>query len=255
MAIPLATVKELLQQQRDDFNSVIATLMESFNNRFDNLKSEVAEIKISLEFSQKEIESKASLTAKLESCVSNIRNDLVLIQDQLDGALGKIDYHENQSRRNNIRFDGVPEKPRETWQDSESKIQDILKTNFGFPELLEIERAHRVGAFKPDAPRTIVVKFNKYKDRESVLRNAKVLKGTSMYANDDVSDRVVAKRKELMGQLKEARSEGKIAYFNLDKLVIKERLERGNESQKDALAGSVARPGTRASSSSKRSKK
>ena len=74
-----------------------------------------------------------------------------------------------------------------------------------------------------DKPRSVVVKFNKYKDREVVLRNAKKLKGTSVFVNEDVSERVLSRRKEQMSQLKDARGQGKIAYFVLDKLVIKER--------------------------------
>ena len=55
------------------------------------------------------------------------------------------------------------------------------------------------------------------------MRNRKNLKGSNLYVNDDVSERVMAKRREQMANLKQARIDGKIAYFILDKLIIKDR--------------------------------
>lgn len=250
-SIPLATVKELLQLQRDDFNGMISTLMESFNSRYDNLKTEVLEIKHSLEFSQKEIESIVKSTDNQASTTFYLKNEVVLLQEQLVEITNKLDYHENQSRRNNIRFDGVPESDRETWMDTENKIQEILKTKFDFLEPPEIERAHRVGSPKSNTPRPIVVKFNKYKDRHTVLRNGKNLKGSSMFVNEDVSDRVNARRKEQMARLKEARNEGKIAYFILDRLVIKDRSLKQNgipDEQTCQVISANTRPVTRSQS-------
>ena len=55
------------------------------------------------------------------------------------------------------------------------------------------------------------------------MRNGKKLKGSMVYVREDLSNRVLNKRKELMPQLREARESGKIAYFKYDKLVIKDR--------------------------------
>ena len=135
----------------------------------------------------------------------------------------KVDYLENQSRRNNLIFDGITEEFKESWADSERKVCKVLKDNLQIQDRPVIERAHRVGRIKPERNRPIVVKFLNYKDRESILLNARKLRGTSYSIREDLSEKVLAKRREQMPQFKEARDAGKVAYFNYDRLVIKER--------------------------------
>ena len=46
--------------------------------------------------------------------------------------------------------------------------------------------------------------------------------------NEDYSQRVVARRKELLPKIMKAREEGKIAYLTFDKLVVRERHDVAN---------------------------
>ena len=76
------------------------------------------------------------------------------------------------------------------------------------PEVgIVIERAHRVGrrSSAESKPRKIVACFLNYKDRESMLKVKKKLRGTNVFVNEDYSDRVIKKRMDLMRELKEAR--------------------------------------------------
>ncbi|KAI8486043.1 hypothetical protein Bbelb_361430 [Branchiostoma belcheri] len=76
----------------------------------------------------------------------------------------KVDYLENQSRRNNIVIDGiVDDNNKETWADTEVK-RDI-----------EIERAHRNGTYNKEnpRPRQAVVKLLRYKDKQLILSRAR----------------------------------------------------------------------------------
>lgn len=85
-----------------------------------------------------------------------------------------------------------------------------------------MERAHCTS--KPEAardrPRSIVVKFLHFKDKAAVLQRAKNLKGTRIFINEDYTDAVRLKRKELMPKLKAAHERGDIAYLRHDKLII-----------------------------------
>ena len=72
--------------------------------------------------------------------------------------------------------------------------------------------------------RTVVVRFAKYKDRECVLRQARLKKPRGSLFNEDFSAKVMEKRKALLPRVKVARSEGKIAYISFDKLVIRDAL-------------------------------
>lgn len=69
-----------------------------------------------------------------------------------------------------------------------------------------MEMAHRNGTFFPDGrPRSIVVKLLRYKDKKEILRRAKCLKETNIFINEDFSEKVRLKRKELPPGLIEER--------------------------------------------------
>ena len=185
--------------------------MDFVNTRIDNLMKDVQSVKSSLEFTQAQVD---------ELITSNFR--VKEVQVQIEDLGNKLDDLENRSRRNNLCFDGIPESPNETWQESESKIKQLISRHM--PEVstdLVIERAHRVGRPRSDSkPRKIVTQFLNYKDRETIFKAKKKLHGTNMFVNEDYSDRVIKKRTELMPKLKEARRKNQRAFLRFDKLVI-----------------------------------
>ena len=52
-------------------------------------------------------------------------------------------------------------------------------------ENVEIERAHRAGRKRRNKPRTIVCKLLLFKDKQDILRKAKLLKETNIFINED----------------------------------------------------------------------
>ena len=184
--MPLKLVKELLKQQESTLKVFLSAYMDSVNTRIDNLMKDVQSVKSSLEFTQAQVD---------ELTTSNFRAKEV--QVQIEDLGNKLDDLKNRSRRNNLCFDGIPESPNETWQESESK-----------------ERAHRVGRPRSDSkPRKIVARFLNYKDRETVFKAKKKLHGTNMFVNEDYSDRVIKKRTEVMPKIKEARRKNQRAFL------------------------------------------
>lgn len=224
-SISLSFVRELINQQREDFATLLNSMMKSFNERHDNLLTMVCDLKHSLEFSQKELQDVIEKCNTNQDLSSKSTQDLQTQQDSLEKLEDKIDYIENQSRRNNVHFSGIPEDPKETWNQTENKVNAILEKQMGIASSFAIERAHRVGPLKPSAqkPRGVVVKFASYKGREQVLRNGRKLKGSNIYVRDDVSERVIARRNMQMKEYNEAKQQGKIAYFTLDRLIVKNR--------------------------------
>ena len=220
--IATSVVKQMLNQQREDFSAMVTAMMNSFNERYDQLRVTVTEIRVSLEYSQQEIANmKDTLQIQgKDHQTSDVKIDKV--QQNLTELENCVDYLENQSRRNNVIFEGIEESDKESWHDSERKVMDVIKETMELEDLT-IERAHRVGRARSRA-RPVVVKFLSYKDRELVMRNGRKLKGTSITVRDDVSNKVLSKRKELMPRLREARENGKVAFFSYDKLIVKDRL-------------------------------
>ena len=84
-----------------------------------------------------------------------------------------------------------------------------------------IERAPRAGRGNATGkPRTIVAKFNNYKVKESFLKSKKGLKGTNVYVREDFSQKIPAKRKELLPKMHEERRKSNVAFFRYDQLVV-----------------------------------
>lgn len=152
-----------------------------------------------------------------------MQTDLFRVCDSLLVVTDKIKYLEGQSRRNNLVFDGIMESPGETWAETEEKVKKVLAEKLQLKKDTELERAHRTGKPGGDRPRPIVVRFLRYKDRSTILQHTKNLKGSKIYINEDYTDAVRRKRKELMPDLRAARERGDIAYLRHDKLIIRPR--------------------------------
>ena len=70
-------------------------------------------------------------------------------------------------------------KKDETWEQCEEENQNIFEEKLGL-ENIKIERAHR-----SNKPRAIVCKLLSYKQKKEVLKNAKKLKGSNIFINED----------------------------------------------------------------------
>ena len=164
---------KMLDVQQKTFQSCIQAFMDATNKRFDKFVSEnvrtQAELRASLEFTQNEV-------TELKKQLSNV-NITSTQMSSLDAGLqklsGTVDYLENQSRRSNLRIDGIAEIPGETWAQTEEAVRAKLAKELNIPEEttrnITIERAHCVRGSGAAKTRTVVVKFEKYKEKELVL--------------------------------------------------------------------------------------
>ena len=134
-----------------------------------------------------------------------------------------VDF-ENQSRRNNLRINGIKEGKNGTWEECEERVNCFLeeKLDMGTSEIW-IERAHRVGEKKRGQERQIVVQFSSYKNKLDILRNCKKLKGTNFSIFEDFSKETASIRKEKWKEVLKNRKDGKISYLQYKTVICKER--------------------------------
>ncbi|XP_069782276.1 uncharacterized protein [Narcine bancroftii] len=98
------------------------------------------------------------------------------LQIQNKNLAKKVDYLENQSRRNNVKIVGLPEgiegpNPRNFFTEWIPRVLGQDK----FPEGLILERAYRVlrrNSFSGQNPRSVLICCLNYCDRETILRTA-----------------------------------------------------------------------------------
>ena len=129
---------------------------------------------------------------------------------------------EDKSRRTNLRILGIKEDPRESWEEYENKLYDLLEDKLEVDTSnIIIERAHRVGEKSNDKERAIVVQFSFYKDKINILRNCKKLKGTKISIFEGFSQETMQIRKEKWKEVTANRKQGKISYLQCRSVICK----------------------------------
>ena len=189
-----------------------------------DLKTEVSDLKDSLEFTETVIEKKVE---KLKTELDNLEDK---VQDIWDNQINsdyiqhKLIELEVRSRRNNIRIDGIEEEERETWDIPEAKATKIFKENLGIEKEIIIERAHRTKKNYKDknkkCPRTIALRLANFNDKNIILKNKNKLKESDVYINKDFSREL---RKKLLEEVKQLRSDDKFAYLNYRSIITRDQ--------------------------------
>ena len=212
----------ILRAQQSAFEGFLKVYFETTNTRIDSVLNQVSKVESAVFALTDRLNELGAKDSDLVEECNELRERTKKLEDQAD-------YLENQSRRNNIRIDGVQETPNESWEATEVKVRDTLATSFGFTTAeagaLHIERAHRTGQRRDSKPRTIVAKLNSYKDREAIIKRARDRKPPGLFIYEDLSSRVLDARRAQLPELKRQREQGKIAYFSLDKLIIRKKTE------------------------------
>ena len=217
--VSLATQREMLQIQKRMFKNMFESFLSSLNTRIDDVVKSVAELKASLEYSQQDIDD----LKEAADAIDDMDEELEDIQRGLHKHKEKLEYLENQSRRNNIRIDGIPEEDNETWLNTETKAKEVLQEKLHLSFEPVIERAHRTADGINTCPSTIVCRLRDWKQKDEILRAARKTKPPSMFLSEDLGNETMEKRKAQLDKLKETKRAGKISYFVLDRLVIKDR--------------------------------
>ena len=240
--VTLEVVKMLIQNQAEAFKSSFVMLIQDVRDELKSVKTEINDLKVSLQFTQAQVDEDQKKADIIDTKIALHTENLNMINDHADNVESQLEYIENQSRRNNIKILGIEENKDEekTWDDTEEVVRKALKDKLNLEENFEIERCHRIksGNKNPrfaNQPRPIVAKFCKWKDKESILRKARSLKPEGVKFFPDYTKRTLEKRALQKDKLIAACAEGKVAYFVMDKLVIKEgHFSSGRQSQDPA---------------------
>ena len=140
----------------------------------------------------------------------------------------KLTKLEDRSRWNNVRIDGIPETPNESWENCKEEVRKIIRNKLDITDDIEIDRCHRMGKFQrsKSKPRTVVCRFLRSKDKHKVLLNAKKLKDTGIFIYEYFSKTTMQLRKPLWKKVLQHRQQNKIAHLNYRSIVVKDRIVR-----------------------------
>ena len=216
-------LKEFLLVQQAAYKDATSLLFDSLNKRIDDQNAKLFELQKSLEFSQEELRVAKD---EIKVCKNDIRDQdrqLEGLKMEIVNLNRQIARHEDYSRRNNIRIEGMEEEKLETWEQTQIKVNKLMKEKMEL-DSVQVECAHRINKITNiKGPRTIIARLHHDRDKNTTLKNSYKLKGTRIFINEDLSERTLNIRKEKLPELKSARSKGKISYFVRKTLIIRDR--------------------------------
>jgi hypothetical protein len=195
-------VKESVQ-----FNENLKSLENRLAQRVDDVDSKVTDTNIRIDMvdeSLTEVRALAerALSTALESLsVATQARKQVQTQAKITKFLSEKQIREEiEARKYNLRFLGVREEGKETWDESVKTIRKVLEVNFGCQDAgnIEIVRAHRLGVKSTKYHRVLIVRFGKLSDKQHIFRKRFGLQNPKMKVQEDFPAIVVARRKILL---------------------------------------------------------
>ncbi|XP_072144147.1 uncharacterized protein [Dermacentor andersoni] len=165
----------------------------------------------------------AALTKRI-SVLENDHQDEVIATRQNDAikeiALLKAESTDtnNRMRCNNLIFLGLEDNEKETWKESEEKIINFCASQLELHlEPSAIERAHRIGKYRPERKRPIIVKLTHFKSKENILACGRKLKATNFAIREDFAPATRIARSKLLGFIRPQKCAFKL---HVDKLLV-----------------------------------
>ena len=180
----------------------------------------------SVDFAHAEIQDLKMENKSLRDEVGILKESMINLERVVSELKeGLVDVR-SRSMRKNLVFTNLPEKKEEEtngkMEDSEDVVRKFMADKMMIENVdkIEIARAHRFGKSRSDRPRPLVVRFEKYKDKERVARHGKNLQGLNYGVNDQFPQEVMNRRKNLFPILRKARQNQIRAVIKVDKLYI-----------------------------------
>ena len=98
------------------------------------------------------------------------------LKEAKEALENRYPYLEAYSRRENLKFAGIPESEGESQEDTRGILVEFLSNQLGFhhPEEIEFQRVHRIRK-KGDHPGMIMARFLRYASRERVKSVSKYI--------------------------------------------------------------------------------
>ncbi|XP_052252442.1 uncharacterized protein LOC127859072 [Dreissena polymorpha] len=172
-------IKETVEQLKEK-------LLGNVIRRIEILESDVFEQKREIELLKQENATKTKQIEDLKQQNSNLENK------KAGDSINHKEFANNTeqySRRNNVRIAGVPEdQDRQSSVAVTNKVISLVNAHLGISiHPSDIDIAHRLGKYKPNTNRPVIVRFVRRQTKIDILRNAKQFKGSGIFVNEDLT--------------------------------------------------------------------
>lgn len=162
-------VKEVI---RDELRQITSSIKTSISNvlttELKNLKSEITEIKESMNFINCQYEDFLKEHESNKEHINELRENNSTIQCTLDNFTSQINSLEQRARSNNLEIQCVPENKRENLLSIVMKLSDVIGSNISIDNISNCTRVAKSNRTS-HRPRNIIVQFVSPRMRDEVL--------------------------------------------------------------------------------------
>ena len=200
----------ILQDSVDQINQTVANLQSEYHLLKEDVRNAAEEtntLQTSVKF----------LNDEVEASKIRLRDDEEKTKKEMDDLRLQLLNYEVYSRRENLRFYGVPEIEEE--ENTEAVLKAFLEEeiNVENTQHIEFQRVHRVGKRDRNTrkPRAIIARCLRFKDRERLFSCRRNIDSQSNFGiGPDLPKQVIDMRKRLIPMMVQARKDGKRAAFS-----------------------------------------
>lgn len=177
------------EKTNEDIMKAIISLKSGLYKKIDVVEWTISDVKKQVQECTGRIAHAKQRISGAEDNVNELLTKVSTLENTVKTLTNKVDDLECRSRCNNVRLVGLPEKAE--GQDATAFLERWLPGVLGLEpwEAPVIEQAHRIGTLPPNSstghPRTLIMKFLNFRDRERVLKAAQI-KGKILYNNEQV---------------------------------------------------------------------
>lgn len=153
----------------------------------DSLKTDITELKTSVEYSHKLIEELHKENGKIKTTVSNLQTTVDCLSKENKILKETLLDLQIRSMRDNLIFTGIAEGSPDN---AETTLRKFMKNSLKIPqqeaESVSFHQVHRIGKSSHDSTkaRPIIARFEHFRQKEWIKSRGRELKGTQFGMND-----------------------------------------------------------------------
>lgn len=183
---------QLDSESEDDIKSILKdakSYLKEIDVKIDSLAGRLDKVSRKVDKHDAKITELETRVSDIQDRQNSTQDHQVSVNSMLEALRAKNEDLEGRSRRNNVRFTGVPETT--DIPNMEQYIKNLFKDLFreALSPMFLVERAHRSLGPRPKpgtSPHPILARILNYRDRDTILRLARE-RGELRYQNNVIS--------------------------------------------------------------------
>ena len=213
METKIKDIKDSAPKWFVDAFSLLLNKFDMLESKYDSAEAVKANMKIEIRQLEERVSELEAEKVQKDKSLENLKLDIIRL--------------ESYTRRDNLLIDGIPESPNE---DIKTKVLSFFRDTLKLKNAnsIQITRVHRLGTpnfitpHSSPRPRTVIVRFHFYPDRDAVWRASWELKNKHHFVSEDYPEEVKQNRRILLPCLKAAKRDPKVKRCTLkaDRLIV-----------------------------------